>query len=190
MFNSYRQQKNEIMKELFIIVLVSAGSYGYGQEIYHFSQEEDWGDWYIVDDRVMGGRSQGGMAQSDQGHALFKGQVSLENNGGFSSIRYRPETISTGEHSYFKIRLKGDQRNYQFRVRSSLGEYQSYVFEFSTSGNWEVVSIPFDAMYPSWRGRKLDMPNYPGKLASEFSFLIANNRNEDFRLEIERVWME
>jgi NADH dehydrogenase [ubiquinone] 1 alpha subcomplex assembly factor 1 len=160
------------------------------QEIYNFSADSDMADWYVVDDVVMGGRSDGEMKLSDEGNAIFEGRVSLENNGGFSSVRYRPEKMSVEGYDTFMIRLKGDTRNYQFRVRSRLNEYQSYVYEFETSGDWQVIRIPFSEMYPSFRGMRQNMPNYPGKQIQECSFLISNKKNETFRLEIDRIWME
>lgn len=160
------------------------------QEIYNFSADSDRRDWYIVDDVVMGGRSEGEMKLSDEGNAIFEGRVSLENNGGFSSVRYRPDKMSAEGYAAFMIRVKGDARNYQFRVRSRLNEYQSYVYEFETSGEWQVIRIPFSEMYPSFRGMRQNMPNYPGKQIQECSFLISNKKNETFRLEIDRIWME
>jgi hypothetical protein len=178
------------MKKNIILGMIILSTGANAQEIYDFSRQSNMNDWSVVDDVVMGGRSEGTMALSEEGHGIFDGRVSLENNGGFSSVRYRRTSVNSEPYSKFRIHVKGDGKNYQFRVRSQLSEYQSYVYEFSTSGDWQVIDIPFNQMYPSWRGRKLDMPNYPGKEAREFSFLIANKRNENFRLEIDRIWME
>jgi len=160
------------------------------QEVYDFSTESKPGDWFVVDDGVMGGHSQGNVGQSEDGHGIFQGTVSLENNGGFSSIRARMEGLETKGYSVFKIRLKGDGKNYQFRVRSQLNERQSYQYEFPTTGAWQVVTVPFDQMIPTFRGTRLNMPNYPGEFLSECSFLISNKKNESFRLEIDRIWLE
>ena len=43
--------------------------------------------WRITDDRVMGGRSQGKFEITKQDTMRFSGNLSLENNGGFSSVR-------------------------------------------------------------------------------------------------------
>jgi hypothetical protein len=160
------------------------------QEVYDFSGESKPGDWYVVDDGVMGGRSRGQVGLSEEGHGIFQGTVSLENNGGFSSIRARMEGLETDGYSAFKIRLKGDGKNYQFRVRSQLNERHSYQYEFSTTGEWQEVTVPFDQMIPTFRGRRLDFPNYPGEFLRECSFLISNKKNESFRLEIDRIWLE
>lgn len=162
----------------------------FAQEVCDFNPESNPGDWYVVDDRVMGGRSQGNVELSEEGYGIFQGTVSLENNGGFSSIRTRMEGLETKGYSVFKIRLKGDGKNYQFRVRSQLNERHSYQYEFPTTGEWQEVTVPFDQMIPTFRGRQLSLPNYPGENLRECSFLISNKKNESFRLEIDRIWLE
>ena len=160
------------------------------QEVYDFSPENKSGDWFVVDDRVMGGRSQGNVGLSEEGHGIFQGKVSLENNGGFSSIRARMQELETKDYSAFKIRLKGDGKNYQFRVRSQLNERHSYQYEFQTTGEWQEVTVPFDKMIPTFRGMRLSLPNYPGEFLRECSFLVSNKKNESFRLEIDKIWLE
>jgi len=61
------------------------------QTVFEISSESSTDNWYIVDDRVMGGRSYGNFEITDDGFGRFWGDVSTENNGGFSSVRYRVE---------------------------------------------------------------------------------------------------
>jgi hypothetical protein len=82
------------------------------------------------------------------------------------------------------LRLKGDGKNYQVRIRENRNDYFSYIYTFKTSGYWENVEIPLAEMYPSFRGRKLNRPNYAGQKMVELSFLIANNKAESFALEL------
>ena len=42
-------------------------------------------------------------------------------------------------------------------------------------------------MYPSFRGRKLDEPNFYHESIEEITFLIANKQNEDFKLLIDKI---
>ena len=166
-----------------ILVLLSAST----TILFDFEKDSNPNSWRVVDDVVMGGRSSGNFELNDDGHGHFFGSVSLENNGGFSSIRHRFASISTTEYSKVILRLKGDGKKYQFRLKSSARDYFSYVYSFSTSGKWETIEIPFSEFYPSWRGQKLDMPNYaPGEL-EEVAFLIANYKNEDFDLEVDKI---
>ncbi len=155
--------------------------------IVDFSIEGSVSNWRIVDDVVMGGRSDGRMAVNEEGNAVFSGRVSLENNGGFSSVRHGFPERQVQDHHYFKIRLKGDGKKYQFRVRSDLSEQHSYAYTIQTDGTWQTVLVPLAEMYPTWRGRKLNMPNYPGSTLSEIVFLVGNKKKEEFRLEIDYV---
>ena len=47
--------------------------------------------WQIVNDSVMGGISRSTLQLHEDGYALFSGTVSLENNGGFASVRTRAQ---------------------------------------------------------------------------------------------------
>lgn len=42
-------------------------------------------------------------------------------------------------------------------------------------------------MYPTFRGRKLDSPNYSADGIEEIAFLIGNKRAESFKLEIDAI---
>ena len=59
------------------------------QVIFDFNKKSDLQDWIIVNDVVMGGRSSSTFKLDEDGEGVFEGNISLENNGGFSSLRYR-----------------------------------------------------------------------------------------------------
>lgn len=158
--------------------------------LFDFSVEADLSRWYVLDDGVMGGLSQGRMSVSEEGHAVYEGFVSLENNGGFSSLRYRTGQQQLEGQQFAKLRIKGDGKSYQFRVKSSMRERFSYIYTFQTSGEWETVSIPLAEMYPSFRGMRLNMDNYPGEQLAEIAFLIGNKKAEKFRLQIDSIVLE
>jgi NADH dehydrogenase [ubiquinone] 1 alpha subcomplex assembly factor 1 len=155
--------------------------------IFDFSNKISLKNWVVVDDVVMGGRSAGSLSINEDGHGEFKGYVSLENNGGFSSIRYRFQSKSTKEFSRLAIRLKGDGKAYQLRVKPNTRNYYSYVSSFSTNGEWQTIEIPLEDMYPTFRGRRLNQPNYKHDAIQEIAFLIANNSNEQFSLLIDKI---
>lgn len=160
------------------------------QVIFDFTPNADLSGWYVVDDGVMGGRSAGVFRLSAEGNGVFAGTVSLANNGGFSSVRYPFTQRDVGGFSKVVIRLRGDGKNYQFRVKTSSRDYYSYITTFSTSGDWQVVEIPFRDFYPSFRGRRLNQPNYPGEALEEIGFLIGNKQAEDFTLLIDKIELE
>ena len=133
-------------------------------------------NWQIVDDVVMGGRSDGNFAIDEEGHIAYSGHVSLENNGGFSSLRCRMEPVAISSYGTAVLKLKGDGKSYQFRIKSSLYDRHSYIAHFQTDGSWQTIEIPLDDMYPAFRGRKLAIPNYPGEEMAEIAFLMASPR--------------
>lgn len=155
--------------------------------IFEFNNEADSQKWTIVNDDVMGGRSSSQMNINSAGYGVFEGEVSLENNGGFSSVRYQFEKIKTTGYKKIKIRLKGDGKKYQFRVKNKLSTYYSYISSFSTTNEWQEIEIPLKDMYPSFRGRVLDQPNFSHEFIEQVTFLIANKRNERFKLVIDRI---
>jgi hypothetical protein len=158
--------------------------------IFDFDSDVSLNKWQVVDDTVMGGRSDGSFQLSSDGHGLFSGYVTTANNGGFSSVRCQFDQISVEDYSKVMIRLKGDGKNYQFRVKATPSDYYSYIKEFPTSGEWEEIVIPLNEMYPSFRGRKLDFPNFSSDIISEVTFLIGNKRKESFRLMIDKIELQ
>lgn len=158
--------------------------------LFDFNTTADISNWVIVDDVVMGGRSTGAFRSNEEGNGVFQGNVSLENNGGFSSVRYRFSPINMEGFTKVTIRVKGDHGPFQFRVKTNAAEYYSYVATFDTFGAWTTIEIPFSAMYPAFRGQKLAAPNYPGKKMEEIAFLIGNKKATAFKLEIDKIIVE
>ena len=155
--------------------------------IFDFTKDARMQNWNVVDDRVMGGVSAGEMSLSAEGHGLFQGHVSLDNNGGFSSIRYDASKTNLQGFSKFVLALQGDGKAYQFRVKTKGSQYYSYIFSFTTTSKWQTIEIPFSSMVPSFRGRSVDVPNFPGEFLEEIGFLIGNKKEEDFKLAIDCI---
>ena len=158
--------------------------------LFDFNFESNIRNWKIVDDVVMGGRSNGNFKINDTGYGEFSGDVSLKNNGGFSSVRYNFNTVSSSNLKSFQLRIKGDGNPFQFRVKSSNRQRFSYIYTFNTSGDWETISIPFNKMEPAFRGYKLDQPNFDGLQMEEIAFLNGNKKEQSFKLFIDSIILE
>jgi len=169
-----------IFTHLFLSFLMS-------QEIFDFNKSSDLSGWMIVDDVVMGGRSSGVFRLDKEGHGVFEGEVSLENNGGFSSVRYEFENMQVNENVKINLRLRGDGKVYQFRIKSTASDYVSFVTSFTTTGKWEEIEIELKDMYPSFRGRILDQPNFSSDSFESITFLIGNKKQENFQLLIDNI---
>ena len=173
------------MKYLISIMILSS-SLG-SHMIFDFNKASELNNWMIVDDVVMGGRSSGSFKVNADGHGVFAGDVSLENNGGFSSLRHDCDEIQVDGFTKIAIRLKGDGKKYQFRIKSNPRDYHSYISSFETSGEWEQIEIQLKDMFPSFRGRTLDIPNFADDSIEEIRFLIGNKKPQNFKLLIDKI---
>ena len=158
--------------------------------LFNFTADSDISNWKILDDVVMGGRSNGDFKINTEGHGEYTGRVSLKNNGGFSSLRYNFETKTTATYSKFILRLKGDGKSYQFRVKDKRYNRYSFIYTFKTTDDWQTVEIPFKDMSAAFRGYKVDIPNFEGNEMEEIAFLIGNKKEENFKLLIDSISLE
>ena len=172
------------MKHLILLIFLITQT---SMTLFNFDSKSDISNWRIVDDVVMGGRSNGDFKINDSGNGIFLGDVSLENNGGFSMVQYGFDTKKVSNYTKVCIKLKGDGKTYQFRIKENNSDYYSYVTSFETSKDWETIEIPFNSMYPAFRGRKLDAANYSGEQMEMIAFLIGNKKAEAFNLEIDSI---
>jgi len=159
--------------------------------LFDFSESADISGWIIVDDVVMGGRSNGNFALSPEGHGVFSGKVSLENNGGFSSLRTGNVKLDLGGAEGVILRVKGDGRSYQVRLSTDAeyrGREMSFQAGFPTEkGKWTEVKVPFARFVGRWRGTELpDKPLDPSKIR-RLGLLLADNKEGPFELRVDWI---
>jgi monofunctional biosynthetic peptidoglycan transglycosylase len=151
------------------------------------SLDLDLEPWRAVNDGVMGGISSGTMLQDGE-HLVFAGVLSLENNGGFSSVRRLVRTdlaTATG----IRLTFRGDGRRYQFRLRQNERfDGVSWRAEFSTAGDWQTLELDFADFEPVFRGNIVPGagPVAPAAIR-QIGFLIADKQPGPFRLEIRAI---
>ena len=147
--------------------------------------------WYAVNDGVMGGESHSGFTIGD-GVGRFKGEVSLENGGGFASVRREPDdfeaTLANAQGLLLTVR--GDGRTYQLRLKShSLGEASAYRVKFTpTQDHFETLHFPWHVFEAVRRGTLLsDAPDITPSDIYQLGFLIADRTAGAFCLEVKSV---
>mgnify|MGYP006094028869 CR=1 FL=1 len=154
--------------------------------IFEFNQSANISEWSILNDGVMGGESASTFEINKEGNGVFQGKVSTANNGGFASIRYNSsENVGTSES--IKIRLKGDGKDFQFRIKKKTSDFESYITTFSTSGKWQTIEVKLGDLYPSFRGRKIAKSNFNETKFEQISILIGNKKNESFKLVLDKI---
>ena len=157
--------------------------------IYDFDSKDDRNDWIIENDGVMGGLSQSSMSINKDGHGVFTGQISLENNGGFASVRHETDIENVKKYKYVVLRVKGKPSTYQFRLKKSLQDPESYVQDFDVTSEWENVKLDISTFYPTYRGRNLDLPKFDADVIKEVRILIGNKVEEEFKLQIDKIYL-
>lgn len=155
--------------------------------VFNFNSNADISSWQIVNDDVMGGISTSSFGLNSDENGVFKGNVSTDNYGGFASVRYTFEPINVRKMNSLKVKIKGDGKEYQFRIKHNASDYYSYIKSFSTSGKWQTIELKLGDFYPGFRGRKLDLPNFNKNAIEQISILIANKKSESFEIEIDKI---
>jgi NADH dehydrogenase [ubiquinone] 1 alpha subcomplex assembly factor 1 len=158
--------------------------------LYNFANSEELNEWLIVNDGVMGGLSLSWLSHSKNQSALYQGRVSLENNGGFASTRTRPKDYQLAGYTGIVLRIKGDGKTYQFRIRTNNRfDGASYRHEFATEKDkWITVKIPFSDFVPVFRGRVLrNVGPIDASNIQQLGILIAGKQTGPFAIEIDWI---
>ena len=140
--------------------------------------------WYIQNDNVMGGQSQGRF-QVASDELIFSGNTNTD-GGGFSSIRTHPLQLDLSDRSGIRVKVKGDGRRYTWHLQTDArwrGLSVNYWADFNTSMD-EVVSvdIPFTRFVPQVRGFKLDGPELNTQQITQLGLYIYDKNDGPFEL--------
>ncbi|MFZ4575604.1 MAG: CIA30 family protein [Phycisphaerales bacterium] len=147
--------------------------------------------WRTVLDGVMGGRSTGRVTQPEDGILRFSGELSLENNGGFSQTQTTVPAASFKGATGIEARVRGDGRTYQFDVRCSdvrmmAGSFQT---KFETvAGEWVTLTLPFEDFRLYSFGRPVpDAPELVPARVESIGVTLADKKSGAFQLDIDFI---
>ena len=148
-------------------------------------------DWRVVNDGVMGGLSKGKLSISKDGVLTFKGNLSLKNNGGFSSIRTERVPMDLSNADGVVLRVKGDGRTYQMRFNTNArfrGMEVSFKADFDTrQGEWTEVKVPFNQFEGSFRGMSLKKEKFDPAEIRRVGLLLADKKSGPFELQVDWI---
>lgn len=151
-----------------------------------FNADNSVPDWYVQNDNVMGGRSEGGFVISS-GQLIFSGNTNT-NGGGFSSIRTQPLKLDLSAYAGIRVKVKADGRRYTWQLQTDArwrGRQVNYWADFDTlTEETIVVDIPFTSFYPQLRGFKLDGPELDTSQITEFGLYQYDKSDGPFELSL------
>jgi hypothetical protein len=113
--------------------------------------------WEFIADTVMGGVSTGAVTQevfAGRDATVLRGEVSLENNGGFVQMAFDLHADGADEDARawdgIEATIWGNGETYDVRLRTAqlTRPWQSFRTDIQTQEEWQTVRIPFAAFTP------------------------------------------
>ncbi len=145
--------------------------------------------WRIVNDGVMGGLSSSEANVSDE-RIIFSGNLSLENNGGFASLRSPIKNYNFEDFSGFEIRVKGDGKRYSISMTET-SYFTGYLYTCpleTKKDEWIVARIPFKEFKLYNFGKETNSSKQiPLHNIKEVSLLIGDKQKGLFNIEIDYI---
>ena len=146
--------------------------------------------WQAVNDGVMGGVSEGRFKITPDKTMEFSGRLSLENNGGFASVRTKPTNLNIHAGDTLVVRVKGDGREYVLNIYT---KSRRMAFSYrtalpTTKDEWTEVSVPLEEFIPTSFGNRVQGmgPVEPDQINS-LGFMLSDKKPGSFKLEVDWV---
>ena len=156
-----------------------------GPPVLDFSSSEVVQRFRVINDGVMGGVSASRL-DSTGGAMVFKGEVSLENNGGFASFR-GPVRLPEGSATLF-VTVRGDGQRYKLTLRlddrAGTPQYQA---AFVAPRQWQTLRFEAADFKASFRGQAVAAPVIRFADVQYIGLLIADKQSGAFHIELKDV---
>ena len=159
--------------------------------LFDFKSPDAAKTWRTVNDGVMGGVSEGNARITKEKKLEFFGNLSLENNGGFASVRSRPGKLDLSECDALVFKVRGDGRTYYANAHIPTRRVAfSYRAEFSTQKDkWQEIRIPLKDFHATSFGRRVpDAAPLDASSVQSLGFLLADKKPGPFKLEV--AWIK
>ena len=158
--------------------------------LFDFARPDAAQQWQAVNDGVMGGVSDGRFRMTADRTMEFFGRLSLENNGGFASVRTKPTNFNIHAGDTLVVRVKGDGREYVLNLYTKSRQMAfSYRTALPTAKNeWTEVAVPLEEFIPTSFGNRVQGmgPVEPNQINS-LGFMLSDKQPGPFNLEIDWV---
>lgn len=154
-------------------------------------------DWQVVNDGVMGGRSEGLISFADD-RLVFEGAINT-NGGGFSSIRLPVVVGTLAGATSILLQAAFDDRSYLLTLEDQVDgrdrrvshqapiEAAASSTEGRSAPSRDIATIPIDSFVPSIFGQLIDDEPIQAALVDEIGVMISDGIDGPFRLEIDWI---
>ena len=176
-----------------VIALCQVATQEIMRPLVDFAGPEAAQQWQAVNDGVMGGVSDGRFTITDEKTLEFSGTLSLENNGGFASVRTKPTDLDIEAGDTLVVRVKGDGREYVLNLYT---KSRRMAFSYraplpTTKDEWTEVRVPLEDFIPTAFGRRVQGmgPVGPDQI-NGLGFMLSDKKPGKFRMQVESVKVE
>lgn len=160
------------------------------QELFSFAAPASAAEWFAIDDSVMGGVSHSRLQHDPSGHAVFSGNVSLEQNGGFASVRANVQAVLPPVAGGYLLEVCGDGHRYKLNLRmAETFDGINYQAPFEPpAGEWTIIRLPLADFRPTFRGKPVPgAPPLDPARVKQAGLMIADRQAGPFALAIRRI---
>lgn len=172
---------------LLLNMMILSPEYGY---IIDFGETKKGDNWVVVVDGVMGGLSSS-TAMMSENSLLFKGNISLKNNGGFASLRGPKNNKDYSDFSNLEIRYRSKGQAFGIRFL----EYEQFFMPYlkktfdETLWKWTTVNISLNEfkqyILNSEKNKKITAKDF--KNISRIGLIVSNKKEGNFEIEIDYI---
>ncbi|MDD2809038.1 CIA30 family protein [Rhodoferax sp.] len=158
--------------------------------IHRFDTPASTNDWAAINDGVMGGVSFSRLRFDVAGHAVFEGEVSLQKNGGFASVRALRLDLGFADTVAYGLTAWGDGHTYKLNLRTDSGfDGVNYQAVFTPApGQWSQTVVPVTAFEPNFRGRLVpEAPPLQPEAVRQVGLMISDKQAGPFRLLVKNI---
>jgi len=183
-----------IHKMLALPLLILMGSFVMAEDtpqpLFDFTRTDARKEWQTVNDGVMGGVSEGKFKITDTKTLEFFGTLSLENNGGFASVRTKAKKIGLEKGDTLVARVRGDGREYSLNLylNKSLIAFSYRATVQTKKDEWIEVKLPLDKFEATSFGRVVkDVGAVRPEEINALGFMLGDKKAGPFKMEIEWI---
>ena len=163
------------------------------RELFRFESATSVADWSAIDDAVMGGVSRSRLRHDPAGYAVFEGDVSMENGGGFASVRSRPMDLGVPGAAACLLEVRSDGKRFKLNLRTDDAfDGVNYQAAFQApEGTWTLVRLPLTGFRPTFRGRSVPgAPRLDPARVRQMGLMIADRQAGPFALALRSIRVE
>ncbi len=147
----------------------------------------DEASWQVVNDGVMGGRSQGYVV-IEEGMLRFTGTL-VTQGGGFTSVRTN-RSVDLAGYDGLELRVRGGGRTFEVEVDDDTRRRWRSVSRrapFETDAEWALVRVPFSALRTTVFGQRVSAPPIDLANVKRIGLYILDGKDGPFRLEVDAI---